>query len=49
MTPALRRLHKERWDKIYSAALRGDPNPYGFWKNAVETEAAAVTEPHDYL
>ena len=49
MTPALRRLHRERWDRIYSTALRGDPNPYSFWKNAIETEAEAVTIRHGYF
>ncbi len=49
MTPALRRLHKERWDRIYSTALRGDPNPYGFWKTALETEDRAVLVPNEYL
>lgn len=42
MTPALRILHKERWDRIYSTALRGDPNPYGFWRDAIETPAEVI-------
>lgn len=49
MSPALRRMHKDRWDRIYSTALRGDPNPYGFWKDAVETETDAVTVRHGYF
>lgn len=49
MTPELRRLHKERWDRIYSTALKGDPNPYGFWRHAIETEEQAVIVPHNYL
>lgn len=49
MTPELRRMHKARWDRIYSTALRGDANPYGFWKNAIETEAEAVLERHEYV
>lgn len=49
MTPALRRLHLTRWDRIYSTALRGDANPYGFWRDAVATEGTAVTAAHDYL
>lgn len=48
MTAELRRQHKERWDRIYSMALRGDPNPYGFWKQAIETEHQAVTIKHGY-
>lgn len=35
-TRALRQLHKDRWDRIYSTALRGDPNPYGTWKYALD-------------
>jgi hypothetical protein len=30
-TRELREFHKARWDRIYSTALRGDPNPLGFW------------------
>lgn len=30
-TRKLREEHKERWDRIYTTANRGDPNPYGFW------------------
>lgn len=48
MTHELRRLHKARWDRIYSTALRGDVNPYGFWKDAIDTEAEAVTIRHGY-
>jgi hypothetical protein len=48
MTPELRRLHKERWDRIYSTALRGDPNPLGFWRQALETEKDAVLIRHGY-
>jgi hypothetical protein len=49
MTPELRRLHKERWDRIYSTALRGDPNPLGFWRQAIETEKDAVLIRHGYF
>jgi hypothetical protein len=48
MTAELRRLHKDRWDRIYSTALRGDPNPYNFWREMVETEDEAVTVRHGY-
>lgn len=48
MTAELRRLHKKRWDRIYSTALRGDPNPYNFWREMVETEDQAVTVRHGY-
>lgn len=47
MTLELRKMHKERWDRIYSTALRGDPNPYGFWKHALE--APATVEKHAYF
>lgn len=49
MTPELRRFHKERWDRIYSTALKGDPNPYGFWKWAIESESEAVVVRNPYL
>jgi hypothetical protein len=48
MTKELRRLHKERWDRIYSTALKGDLNPYTFWSNAIETEDQAVLIKHGY-
>jgi hypothetical protein len=48
MTPEMRRMHKARWDRIYSTALRGDPNPYGFWASAIESEDQAVTVRHGY-
>jgi hypothetical protein len=47
LTLELRQLHKERWDRIYSTALNGDRNPYGFWKYALEVPAR-VSE-HDYI
>lgn len=37
-TRELREQHKERWDRIYSTALRGDPNPYKFWAYALDEE-----------
>jgi len=50
MTRELRELHKDRWDRIYSAALRGDKNPYGFWEYALnETDYPPVTSEHDYF
>lgn len=48
MTPELRRAHRDRWDRVYSTALKGDPNPYRFWREAVETEPQAVTVRHGY-
>lgn len=42
MTDELRRMHKTRWDRIYTTALRGDPNPYGFWKDAINIPAQVV-------
>lgn len=38
MTRELRLEHKARWDRIYSTALRGDPNPYKFWEYACDEE-----------
>jgi hypothetical protein len=38
MTRELRILHKERWDRIYKTALKGDENPYHFWKDALDEE-----------
>lgn len=49
MTPTLRNIHKDRWDRIYSTALRGDPNPYGFWKDAIATQDSAVVVKHGYF
>jgi hypothetical protein len=46
-TPELRRAHKERWDRIYTAAVGN--NPYGFWSYAIETEDQAVLVEHDYF
>lgn len=37
-THELRVMHKARWDRIYSEALRGDPNPYGFWNYALDPD-----------
>lgn len=48
MLPELRRQHRDRWDRIYSTALRGDPNPYGFWRDAIKTEAKAIMVRHGY-
>lgn len=47
MTQELRRLHKERWDRIYTASVGS--NPYGTWQWAIETEADAVVVEHDYF
>lgn len=49
MTEALRRQHKERWDRIYSTALRGDPNPYKFWTHALDPTITPVTVRHGYF
>lgn len=43
-----RELHKKRWDALYSFALRGDPNPYGFW-NAALDESSLCTIKHGYF
>lgn len=49
MTERLRILHKQRWDRIYSTALRGDPNPYGFWKDALDPTKPAKVTTHAYF
>lgn len=49
MTHSLRKFHKERWDRIYSKALRGDPNPYGFWNQALDPNITPVTVKHGYF
>lgn len=46
-TPTLRRQHKERWDRIYTKAVGA--NPYGFWRDAIETEAEAKVVEHAYF
>lgn len=48
MTLELRRQHKERWDRIYTAAVGG--NPYKFWDYALdEATHPPVVARHDYL
>lgn len=49
MTRELRLMHKERWDRIYSTALRGDPNPYGFWREACDESILPVVVKHGYF
>lgn len=36
MTREDRLTKKERWDRIYSKALKGDKNPIGFWNAALD-------------
>lgn len=48
MTKELRVMHKERWDRIYSTALRGDPNPYGAWKLVCDESIKPVLIRHEY-
>ena len=48
MTRELRLQHKERWDRIYSTALRGDQNPYGFWKFACDESIEPTVIRHGY-
>lgn len=49
MTHELRKQHKERWDRIYSTALRGDPNPYKIWEYALNPNVKPVTIRHGYF
>jgi hypothetical protein len=49
MTHELRIQHKERWDRIYSIALRGDKNPYGFWNYVLDPSINPITVKHGYL
>lgn len=46
MTEELRRLHKERWDRIYGA-LGG--NPYGFWNYCLDPSINSVIVDNPYL
>lgn len=48
-TLELREAHKTRWDRIYSVALRGDPNPYGFWCYACDTSIMPHLVPNPHL
>lgn len=47
MTPELRALHKERWDRIYTAAVGA--NPYGFWAYACDETITPIIERNPYL
>lgn len=50
MMHATHRLAKKaRWDRIYSTALKGDPNPYGFWSYACDESIRPITVRHGYL
>ena len=49
MTPELRALHKARWDRIYSTALRGDENPYQFWKYMTDDAITPVIKENTWL
>lgn len=49
MTQEDRLHHKARWDRIYSTALRGDQNPYGFWKNACDETIKPILVKHGYF
>lgn len=43
MTRELREQHRERWDRIYNTATRGDGNPYGIWRMALDEETYPPT------
>lgn len=47
-THELRVQHKERWDRIYSKALRGDPNPYKAWDYALDPSITPIVIRHGY-
>ena len=48
MTEELRREHKARWDRIYTAAVGG--NPYGFWDWCLDSaNHPATVERNPYL
>jgi hypothetical protein len=49
MTHELRKQHKERWDRIYSKALKGDPNPYGIWQYALNPNIQPSLLKHGYF
>jgi hypothetical protein len=42
MTEELRRLHKERWDRIYGRAVGA--NPYGMWNYTLDTSVTPTIE-----
>lgn len=46
MTPELRRLHKDRWDRIYTTAVGA--NPYGMWADACDETITPVLLRHGY-
>lgn len=49
-TRELRERHKERWDRIYTTATKGDGNPYGIWKMALdEVTYPPVVSENPYL
>lgn len=47
MLPEDRAKKKERWDRIYSAAVGA--NPYGFWKYICDPSITPVCIPNEYL
>jgi hypothetical protein len=47
MTDELRRMHKARWDRIYTRAVGN--NPYGFWNYALDDGVDMRIEEHDYV
>lgn len=49
ITQEQRLFHKARWDRIYSTALRGDLNPYGYWKMICDESIKPVLIKHGYF
>lgn len=50
LTREMREFKKARWDRIYSTALKGDPNPYGIWDFGLdEVNHPPQLEEHDYF
>lgn len=47
MTHEMRMQHKERWDRIYTAAV--GRNPYGFWNYALDPAYIPTVVKHDLM
>lgn len=47
MTPELRQLHLDRWNRIYTKAVGA--NPYGFWNYTVDASIEPLIVPNPYM
>lgn len=46
MTKAMRKFHKDRWDRIYTSHVGA--NPYGFWSYALDPQYEPNVVPYDH-